>query len=435
MNVPPEAQPHDSAAAPPPAALPEPTPDATAAPKPKVVLNIDSFDPPPDMQLRLVQVAAAANPLLEAAQPLLRALAEMPAQVKDLDEMNCLREMLVREIKAFQTLCDKADLSWKHMAAVRFCICTALDEAANRNNLGGGSAWAMKSLLIEIEGESDGGEKFFLLIGRMATDPQEYLDVLEVLYRILGLGFEGRYSVIEDGRRHLDQIRQRLLTLIGNARETVPPELSPHWRGEGAGRLPLLRSVPVWATASFFALILFGVFCWYQYQLLDMSNALQQRILAIAKEPVSVPAQPLPQVRLAILLKDEIARGLVTVAEDARRSVVTFKGDTMFVAGRSQVRPEIEPTLDKVAREVARVGGHVRIIGHTDSQPIRTAEFPNNQVLSEKRAAFVGQYLQSRGTPGNRIEALGRGDSLPVAGNATAAERARNRRVEIVVTQ
>lgn len=392
----------------------------------------DNFQPPVDPDTRLAQVRAAANPLLEAAQPLLRALADMPASLAPEGAIEVLRELLNREVQAFQLLCDKANLPWKHMAAARYCLCTALDEAANRTDWGGGGIWATKSLLITFEGEVDGGEKFFLLIGRMANDPQEYAHVLEVLYRILGLGFEGRYSIVDDGRRHLDRIRQRLLTLISGTREAVPQSLSPHWRGEAAGKLHLLRNIPVWATFCVLGLVLFGLFTWYKYQLLVTSHDLEKRIVAIGKAP---PAQPQVPLRLSVLLKDEIARGLVTVAEDDQHSTVTFKGDNMFVQGKSVVSTEVEPTLDKVAAEVARVGGHITVIGHTDSQRIHTPEFPDNQVLSEKRAALVAQYLQTHGVPAGRIESIGKGDTQPVGGNATPAERARNRRVDIVVTR
>ncbi len=79
----------------------------------------------------------------------------------------------------------------------------------------------------------------------MAADPQTYVDVLEILYRILGLGFEGRYSVIEDGRRrHLEQVRHRLAALVAGARDAVPVELSPRWKPAEPGRLRALRGVP-----------------------------------------------------------------------------------------------------------------------------------------------------------------------------------------------
>src|ERR1700744_684366 len=243
-----------------PSALPVGGPSAADAAGQEPVVDPAAFAPPEDLQTRVERTRAAQNPLREAAQPLLRMLADMPAGLDSPVAMASLRALLVREVAAFQKVCDKAHLPWKHVATVRYALCTALDEAANRTRWGGGGAWATRSLLITFEGEVDGGEKFFLLIGRMATDPQEYIDVLEVLYRILGLGFEGRYSVVVDGARHLEQIRQRLLTLISGARDTGRLELSPHWRGEEPGKMRLLRSVPVWATAGVAALCVFSLF-------------------------------------------------------------------------------------------------------------------------------------------------------------------------------
>ncbi|MGS0742987.1 type VI secretion system protein TssL, long form [Glaciimonas sp. GG7] len=400
--------------------------------------NINSFDRANNLQLRLVQVNVATNPLLEAAQPLLRALADIPAKLS-MGSVATLRQLLKNEITDFQSLCDKANLSPKHISVVRYCICTALDESINRTEWGK-NEWASKSLLVIYEGESDGGEKFFLLIGRMATDPQQFNNVLEVLLRILGLGFEGRYSVIEDGRAHLDSIRQRILSLLMTTRDPLKPALSPNWQGEPVGRLRLLRSIPVWITGLIFGLMLSGLFSWYKYRLLDNSGSIERRIIDIAKlPPQSVHPPPLTLkiqlLRLAVLLKMEIASGLVSVSEDARGSIVTFKGDAMFLPAQSRVQRAVEPTLDKVAGEIARVNAKVTIIGHTDSQSIHTSEFSNNQVLSEKRAAFVGQYLQTRGVHAKQIDTVGRGAAEPIADNVTAAGRACNRRVDIVVTQ
>ncbi|HKT27463.1 type VI secretion system protein TssL, long form [Dyella sp.] len=385
---------------------------------------------PDDLQARVEAMRQAQNPLLEAAQPLLRMLAEVPASFDSSAEIEALRELLVREVVVFQKLCDRANLPWKHMVAARYCLCTALDEAANRTQWGKGGVWAVKSLLITFEGEVDGGEKFFLLIGRMATDPQAYVDVLEVLYRILGLGFEGRYSVIVDGRRHLDQIRQRLLTLINSARDAVPLALSPHWHGTAPGKLRLFGGVSAKATACAAALLVSALFGWDKYRLLSQSALVEAKIRA-AGDVIHVAPQRL---RLAYLLRNEIAKGLVSVEEDAVHSLVIFKGDTMFVSGQSRVRPEMNDILARVGREVARVEGMVTVTGHTDNQPVHTAEFPDNQVLSEKRAQFVADVLKANGTQPDRIHVVGKGDTEPLADNASEQGRARNRRVEVLVT-
>jgi type VI secretion system protein ImpK len=91
--------------------------------------------------------------------------------------------------------------------------------------------------------------------------------------------------------------------------------------------------------------------------------------------------------------------------------------------------------LAKVADEINQVSGSVQVTGHSDNQPIKTREFPDNQVLSEKRAAAVAAVLQGKGVVASRIRTEGRGDTAPIADSATAAGRAKNRRVDIVVTQ
>ncbi|WP_312827688.1 type IVB secretion system protein IcmH/DotU, partial [Escherichia coli] len=163
--------------------------------------------------IRLAEITAAVNPLLAAASPLLCALAQMPRELSP-GFVEHYRALLEREVRRYQTLCDQANLRREHVLAVRYCLCTSLDEAANNTTWGRRGVWAGKSLLVTFHGESEGGIKLFQIIGRLAASFQEHNDVLEIIYHILGLGFEGRYSVRPDGRKQLDDIRQQLLTQL-----------------------------------------------------------------------------------------------------------------------------------------------------------------------------------------------------------------------------
>jgi len=382
------------------------------------------------IEQRVAEIGQSANPLLAAARPLLRTLADMPVDLQPA-QGELLKEFLVLEAGDFQSVCERANIRREHVLAARYSLCTALDEAANGMPWGR-HTWAKNSLLIQLHGENDGGERVFHLLGRLVESPNEHMDVIEVIYHILSLGFRGRYAGHADGHRQLDAIRQRLLDLISGARESVPLELSPHWRGAEPGRLSLPRTVPVWVTWSVLALAVFGLFAWYKYQLLLRTHDLEQQILAIGK---AAPAEPPKTMRLAELLKDEIARGVVSVQEDAARSAVTFRGDDMFGGGQAEVSTRILPLLDTVAAEINKVTARVTVIGHSDNVPIRTARYPSNQALSEERAATVTEYLAGKGVAKGRLEAIGKGDTEPLTDNRTPAARAKNRRVEIVVTQ
>ena len=406
----------------------------------------------------VTRILTAPNPLLEAAQPLLRALAEMPENLPGAQEQEtqaegddkqapaglnaenephpqsaamALRYLLVEELKHFQQVCERANIRREHILGAHFLLCTALDEAAHKKPWGT-KGWPEHSLLVSLHQDTEGGSKSFYVLGRLVASPDEHLDLIEVFYQVLSLGFVGRYVNQTDRDRHLDAIRQRLLNLISSKREEVPRELSPHWRGVAPGRFGLLRSIPIWVNVAVLALVAFGLFGWFKYQLMLHTHDIEQAILAIGKV---TPAEPPKALRLAELLKGEIARGVVRVEEDAMRSDVIFRGDDMFGGGRAEVSQRILPLLDKVAAEISKVNGKVTVIGHSDNVPIKTAKFPSNQALSEERAATVVEYLASKGVAKGRLEAIGKGDTEPVADNQTAAGRAQNRRVEIVVTQ
>lgn len=116
--------------------------------------------------------------------------------------------------------------------------------------------------------------------------------------------------------------------------------------------------------------------------------------------------------------------------------VITFVADILFDSGKSKVRPEAMPILDKVARVLnenipdLKVG----IEGHTDNEPIKVSNWKSNWELSTSRALSVLHYLiEDKGISPERLSAIGYGEYHPVADNNNVANRKLNRRVEIVI--
>ena len=401
-------------------------------------------------QARLEAVLASANPLLEASQPLLRALADMPQELVAPDGW-LLRRLLDREVLRLHNLCGDAHIRHEHGVAASYALCTAIDEAAASTGWGGGvdrdvGVWSSDQLAVRFHGDNKGGDKLFLLLGRLAAAPQQHIDLIELLHAILGLGFEGRYGAGggADARRQLDTVRHRLFVLLSAARGEVQPPLSPHGVPKAARRPGLfrglgraavfrpLKTVPIGWACTLYALALMTLFIVFRLQLDERSRRVLADIHAIGA--LHAPAAPMARaLRLKALLQAEIARGEVNVEEDERHSAVSFRGDGMFVAGQARLNPRMQPLVDKLARELNEVAGKVQITGHTDDQPIHTREFPDNQHLSRQRAQTVADALQSGGVDAARLLATGLGDAQPVADNRTVAGRARNRRVELVL--
>jgi len=109
---------------------------------------------------------------------------------------------------------------------------------------------------------------------------------------------------------------------------------------------------------------------------------------------------------------------------------LNIPSEVSFGVDQSQISPEFIPILEKVAGLLNEYNQTlVTVIGHTDS----TGAEAYNQQLSLRRAESVASVLASRGVAPNRITAVGQGESQPRADNSTAAGRAMNRRVEIIM--
>ncbi|SCU78912.1 Outer membrane protein, OmpA/MotB-family [Cupriavidus necator] len=427
----------------------DPAPQRTRPPKPgssakQAVTGQEAQDPATKLlpsaktiEVRIAEIKGASNPMLKAARPLLRALADIPPKLDKRGAVERLRALLEQELRTFQAVCDRLNIDRKHTTAAHYALCTALDEAVSHTEWGGGSAaslgaWPGSALASTFHQDREGGTKVFLILGRLVESVAENIGPIEVYYHILSLGFQGRYRGVADGDQQLQTIRGRLLDAISKHNGPVPKELSPHWQPAPPGRFHHLRGIPVWMTLATGLLAIAGLAGYYKYQLMLQERDVVQQIEAIG----NLAPPPAPKaLRLAELLKDEIARGVVAVRDDNHRSTVVFRGDDMFDAGRAEVNAKLTPTLNKVAGEINKLQGKVQVIGHSDNQPIKGARYPSNQVLSEERAAMVSEYLASQGVAKGRLEAIGKGDTEPLTDNKTPAARAANRRVEVVVTQ
>ncbi len=109
---------------------------------------------------------------------------------------------------------------------------------------------------------------------------------------------------------------------------------------------------------------------------------------------------------------------------------ITLDTDTYFDFDKAELKPDGERKLDVIASRLKEMKLEVMVaVGHADA--IGTAEY--NENLSRRRAEAVKTFFESRGFPADRIHIDGKGESQPIANNATRDGRAKNRRVEVEV--
>src|SRR6185295_16282047 len=162
--------------------------------------------------------------------------------------------------------------------AARYALCTLIDETAAGTPWGASGAWAQHGLLALFHGETEGGEKFFQILARLAENPQANLDVLELMYICLELGFEGRYRVLEGGQRQLDAVRQRVLSIIRKQRGEYERDLSASWQGVPTVNQRQLGWMPLWVVGAVTALLLIGIYSGFRLSLTSASDTLATKI-------------------------------------------------------------------------------------------------------------------------------------------------------------
>ena len=111
---------------------------------------------------------------------------------------------------------------------------------------------------------------------------------------------------------------------------------------------------------------------------------------------------------------------------------LNIPNDISFDVGSASIKPELRAVLDPFAGSLRNdTSARVVIIGHTDN----TGSDAVNNPLSLERAHTVRDYIVTRGVPAARVETAGRGEREPIASNASEAGRAKNRRVEILLSE
>ena len=140
-------------------------------------------------------------------------------------------------------------------------------------------------------------------------------------------------------------------------------------------------------------------------------------------------------VKLRKMIRERNLGKIVKVRENQAGVHVTIGDPALFDSGRTEIKSGILPILNQIVEVVYTGGELIRVEGHTDNLPIKTAQFRDNWDLSIGRALSVIRYIRSRqgDLDPRSLRPVGCGEFHPVASNDTPEGRAMNRRVEIFV--
>lgn len=410
-------------------AQPQPRPSAPPPPQGYV---------PQALPKREQMLTPNTNPLLKAAGPLLLLLGRLRANISSAPATQMIGQV-GETIEAFDHEVRAAGFTAEQTRTAKYIICAFADDIVQ--NIPGDErhVWTQYSMLSRFFGERTGGVRFFEELDRAKRDPSVNYDLLELMHACLALGFEGVHRTSAGGAANLQMIQRNLFETLRRVKQP-DPELSPRWQGQAlVARLARFK-IPVWSVAAVAAVAVLGLYFIFRALLSGNAEASAAALLSvhpkgdieIIRKVAARPPPPLPppaqQPKVCATVQPPI-----TCQVTPNLIIVRLMDITLFDPGQAVVRNEFRPLIERISAVLNEEGGAIKVVGHSDSDPIRTARFPSNLELSKARAVAVGDLLKSKLKQPDRISTDGKGQDAPIDTNATAAGKAKNRRVEILI--
>jgi type VI secretion system protein ImpK len=158
-------------------------------------------------------LAHGQNKLLNAATNILAVIAELKRPQQNLD-LSKLRQHLTAEVNSFDVKAKSYGIPETNLVLARYVLCAVSDEFVLDTPWGANSNWSEYSLLSVFHQDSAGGQKFFSILEKISQEPTTNLELIELMYICLTLGFVGKYRITERGHDQLSSLKQNVYKQI-----------------------------------------------------------------------------------------------------------------------------------------------------------------------------------------------------------------------------
>ncbi len=231
-------------------------------------------------------VTRTENPIIIATTPLLM-LFPLLRSTSHFDNIQSTRNKILTEIKEMQNKLEAFSYSNNDILIIRYCMCTALDEALLSNADQSAQPWSTQSLLSTIHNETWGGNRFYLLLEHCLQNPEKNIHMLDFFYALINLGFKGKYY---DNYVELSNIRSDLHNILHEIKpkikETISPEApsyTPPWN--------LYDFMPLWLLALITFVFLFMMDIGISYYSVQRFVPVYSTLHRISNPPYIVDAE------------------------------------------------------------------------------------------------------------------------------------------------
>lgn len=170
---------------------------------------------------------AGINPLADMASYLFSIIGKMK-YLKSHPSLSALQKELLQEVNTFQENAKNIGYNTEYIIVCRYVLCATLDDIISGTSWGGQGQWVKFSLLAAYNQDTAHQEKFFTIMERSIKEPSLYIDLMEVMYICLSMGYKGQYRSTEHNQYQLEQITTNLYKHIRAYRGNITKTLSPH---------------------------------------------------------------------------------------------------------------------------------------------------------------------------------------------------------------
>ena len=363
------------------------------------------------------------------------------------------------DLQQFQQAAVEAGYDRKETVLAHYLLCAFIDDAAMSTPWGLISEWVQGGVLVRFATLSDRhqrnlpGQDFFEVIDvldGLITQSSNAVDLLELCYLLLSLGFKGRFSLLgAEGERQLQQIQATLYAhiekyrgSIGEVATFLSASYQPFAMKANSG-----RRVPIWVVFSVSCCILLLIYFGLLLALNRASdplvlrvNALENTVESFSPAPISndatLPVISLDAIDLATYLTDQLpellSRKAFLVELREGREAIVLQGDDFFSSGSVEVNTSGAAVIAALANSLQPLNARWEIRGHTDDLAIRSIQYPSNWYLAKARASAVQALLIPVLGADSVAEVRSFGEYEPIVANDSKENRAKNRRVELV---
>jgi type VI secretion system protein ImpK len=229
---------------------------------------------------------AGLNPLVDAAAYLFSIIGKLK-QLKSYRNLSKLQQELLQEVNTFQDAITTQGYTSEYILVSRYILCATLDDIIENTSWGSQGQWDSFNLRTTLNQDSAQQDRFFIIMDRISKEPALYIDVMELMYLCLNLGYKGSYRSTEFSQNQLEQITNALYKRIRTYRGDFTKTLSPFpIKTTPSTQKKANKKKPAWMIALATLIVILGLFTGLGYVLDSISNRAYHELMSIGKSLV-----------------------------------------------------------------------------------------------------------------------------------------------------